>query len=195
MKNLIHLLGLTTCLSALLIMPLEAKGKGGGKAKGKPNKVAPGNPGKGKPGKPGKAKGVDKKLDKQLDRKLDKVAKGGADAKDWRKAAKFVEKDRSDIISHWDKYKGNAMGLPPGLAKNLRRGKGLPPGWQKKVQSGWMIEDDWWSLMNRVPASYLPSGMKLPKDTGMFLFGDRMLRVHEPTREVIDFVKLPGVKL
>lgn len=197
MKTLTSIVGIASCALTLLAAPAEAKGKGGGGGgKVKPAKQGKVTPSKAKPNKGG---GIDKKLDKNLDKKvdkqIDKINKGGIDAKDWRKAAKFAEKDRNDIVSHWDKYKGNDMGLPPGLAKNLRRGKGLPPGWDKKVRNGWMIEDEWWSRMDRVPANYLPGDMKLPKDTGMFLFGDRMMRVHEPTREVIDFVKLPGVKL
>ena len=33
-----------------------------------------------------------------------------------------------------DYYRTNPSVLPPGLAKNLARGKALPPGWQKKLQ-------------------------------------------------------------
>jgi len=191
MKTTSILAGLVTFLLALTSIPAEAQGKGGGKNKGKPAgsaKVKPANPGKGNSSKVSPGKG------NSLDKQIGKVSKGNNDAKDWRKTAKFVDKDRKDIVSYWDKYKGNDKGLPPGLAKNLRKGKDLPPGWDKKVRNGWMIEDDWWSLMDRVPSTYLPGDMKLPKDTGMFLLGDRMLRVHEPTKEVIDFVTLPGVK-
>lgn len=193
MKRTTILTGLTACLLGLTALPADAKGKGENSGKGKPSssskakpangKVNKGNLNKGKPAKGG-----------SVEKQLDKIDKGGLDAKDWRKASKFADKDRNDIVSHWDKYKGNEKGLPPGLAKNLRKGKDLPPGWDKKIHNGWKIEDDWWSLMDRVPSTYLPSGMKLPKDTGMFLLGDRMVRVHEPTREVVDFVKLPGVK-
>ncbi|MEP4076258.1 hypothetical protein [Haloferula sp.] len=186
MKRTTLLTGLISCIFAISIVPVEAKGKGGDK--GKASNSAKGNSTKGN-----SAKGNSAKSDK-VEKQLDKVNKGGKDDKDWRKTAKFVDKDRNNLVSHWDKYKGNDKGLPPGLAKNLRKGKGLPPGWDKKVRNGWKIEDDWWSLMDRVPSTYLPSGMKLPKDTGMFLMGDRMMRVHEPTREVIDFVTLPGVK-
>lgn len=49
----------------------------------------------------------------------------------------FSTNDRSAI---WDYYGANpnwippaSRSLPPGLAKNLQRGKPLPPGWQKKM--------------------------------------------------------------
>ena len=42
---------------------------------------------------------------------------------------------------------------------------------------------------------YLPRDFRLPKDTGVYLYGDRMVRVHQPTREVIDFVRIPSIKL
>ena len=32
--------------------------------------------------------------------------------------------------------------LPPGLAKNQKRGKPLPPGWQKKLHRGDIIDAD-----------------------------------------------------
>lgn len=178
--------------AALVAGPaVEAKGKGGDKG------------GKAKPSVSGKAKPSKKpKIDKgkgtpSLDKKLDKSdKKGGAsiDKNDWRKVSKFEDKDRDAIVSHWDRYKGNDKGLPPGLAKNLRKGKDLPPGWDKKIRNGWVVEDDWWDLFDRVPSTDLPKDLKLPKDTGMYLFGDRMVRVHEPSREVVDFVKMPGIK-
>lgn len=175
--------------AALVAGPaVEAKGKGGDKG------------GKAKPSVSGKAKPSKKpKIDKgkgtpSLDKKLDKKGGASIDKNDWRKVSKFEDKDRDAIVSHWDRYKGNDKGLPPGLAKNLRKGKDLPPGWDKKIRNGWVVEDDWWDLFDRVPSTDLPKDLKLPKDTGMYLFGDRMVRVHEPSREVVDFVKMPGIK-
>ena len=80
------------------------------------------------------------------------------------------------------------------MAKNLRRGKPLPPGWQKKLKSGWVIDKDWWDLFDPVPGDYLPKDYKRPKNTGTYLFGDRLVRVHEPTREVVDLVRIPTIK-
>ena len=35
-----------------------------------------------------------------------------------------------------------AKGLPPGLEKNLERGKPLPPGWEKKLTVGDILDHD-----------------------------------------------------
>ena len=49
----------------------------------------------------------------------------------------FAEGDVAIILGYAAEHPGfvsaEARRLPPGLAKNLRRGKALPPGWQKKV--------------------------------------------------------------
>jgi hypothetical protein len=170
------------------IAPGKGKGGGGGKGGGKgPNKPKVSQGGsKGNSGKSaaktdkGKGASATAKIDKWDDKK--------------RGAAKFSSKDRDDLVSFWDQYKGNPNGLPPGLAKNLARGKPLPPGWQDKLRPGWRIDDEWWGRFERVPAEFLPKDIKLPVDTGMFLLGDRMVRVHEPTREVIDFLPVPTIK-
>lgn len=39
---------------------------------------------------------------------------------------------RGDALSHYGKGKKHKKGLPPGIAKNLRRGKALPPGIAKQ---------------------------------------------------------------
>lgn len=179
-----------TLLIAGAAMAVSPVANGKGKGKGKPaatGKAKP-NKGGGKQKKPNKAK-------PQKTKGNPGKGKGGNNAKEWRKSAKFADKDRKDLVSHWDRYKGNTKGLPPGLAKNVRNGKPLPPGWEKKIGDGWIIEDDWWPLFHRVPAANLPQGLRLPSDTGMFLFGDRMVRIHEPSREVIDVVRLPGIRL
>jgi hypothetical protein len=193
------------CTLAFGLSEASAQGKGDkGKGKGKSSTSDKGKKGPSKDKGSSKDKGKDSSKDKGKDKKDDKGSsknkddkdKKGKDKKDddWRHDSKFKDKDRDDLLSHWDKYKGDNHGLPPGLAKNLRRGKPLPPGWEKKVKSGWKVDDEWWDRFDRVPNNYLPKDFKLPKDTGMFLLGDRMVRVHEPSREVIDFVRIPSIK-
>jgi len=53
-------------------------------------------------------------------------------------------------------HKITAQPLPPGIAKNLARGKPLPPGIAKKV----------------VPAGLIALGPKLDRDTTLSIFGD-----------------------
>ena len=195
-----HALFLITllCTLALGLTNASAKGKGdkgkGGQGKGKPSTSDKGKKEHSKD--KGSSKDKDSSKNNGKDKKDHKDSSKDKHKKDdhWRHDSKFKDKDRDDLVSHWDKYKGHDHGLPPGLAKNLRRGKPLPPGWEKKVKPGWKIDDKSWDRFDRVPSEYLPKNFKLPKDTGMFLHGDRMVRVHEPTREVIDVVRVPSVK-
>lgn len=76
--------------------------------------------------------------------------------------------------------------LPPGLAKKNK----IPPGWQKKLARGERIPDDVWS--HRVP---LPREIdsKLPRlEDGVVRvrIDDRVVRVAERTREVLDVIEL-----
>ena len=191
----------TTLVSAASIMCLplaDAKNPGKGKGKGGPPTSNPGNPGKGKgkaKGNPGKGKAV-KDVQKEAEKQAKKIQKDQEKlaknlSKEWRKEARFVENERSALVTHWNRYESNDRGLPPGLAKNLRRGKPLPPGWRNKVNDGWVIEDDWWPLFTPVSSVYLPQDFRVPADTGVYLLGDRLVRVHEPTREIIDYVAVP----
>jgi len=85
-------------------------------------------------------------------------------------------------------YRSNpeaAKQLPPGLAKKDK----LPPGWQKKLQVGERVPDDLWE--RRVP---LPRDVKIadtPAGSINVRINDRILRVVERTREVLDIVRLP----
>lgn len=161
---------------------LSAPGKGKGKNKSKPQQSAKRDKGKEaskfKRIPPGQAK-------KQLNPK----GRGEVHA-ELRNQFHFHDRDRDSLQSHFKKYKQHPHGLPPGLAKKLQRGKPLPPGWQKKVTKGWVIDDSWWSHFQPVPSTYLPPSLKHPKDTSIYLIGDRLVRVHRPRREVIDLIRI-----
>jgi hypothetical protein len=76
----------------------------------------------------GKAKGSDNA--KGSDKAAGKSAKRGA-------GPVFSDQDRLFIHAYVRNTPGflpsEVRGLPPGLARNLQRGKPLPPGWQKKM--------------------------------------------------------------
>jgi hypothetical protein len=92
-------------------------------------------------------------------------------------------------------YSGSPKyGLPPGLAKNLRRGKALPPGWQKKVRDGYVIEDDYDRYFDPISYRLFP-GVEVVPDTKLYRFGDRIVRVYEPRREIIDVMTIPTIRL
>ena len=199
-QKLIFILAILCSLS-LGLGDASGKGKGNSKGKGKSSSASKAKPGKG-PSKnkhSSKGKGPDKEKGPWKDKGLkdkgpkDKGVNNQKDAK-WRAEARFRDKDRTDYVSHWDQYKGHPHGLPPGLAKNLRRGKPLPPGWQKKLNPGWIIDKDSWNYFDRIPGGYLPRDQRLPPDTGIYLYGDRLVRVHEPTREVIDSIRIPTIR-
>lgn len=76
--------------------------------------------------------------------------------------------------------------LPPGLAKKNK----IPPGWRKKLARGERIPDDVWA--HRVP---LPREVetRLPRvEDGVIRvrIDDRVVRVVEKTREVLDVIDL-----
>lgn len=157
----------TLAILALLASPAIAKP---GKDKG--------NSGKGGP--PAHAgKGKDHPSNKGKDHPSNK---GGAS-----KFTKFGNKDRDELFRFFapDKRKS----LPPGLRKNLDRGKPLPPGWQKKVAAGQVINGDWLKLMAPVSYDYLPN-IKREPGTRMYYHDNRLIRVSEETRVILDVINL-----
>jgi hypothetical protein len=50
--------------------------------------------------------------------------------------AVFTDSDRSTIGGYFEQHRYGAQRLPPGIAKNLARGKPLPPGIAKKMLPG-----------------------------------------------------------
>ena len=83
----------------------------------------------------------------------------------------------------------NRKNLPPGLQKNLERGKPLPPGWQKKVAAGNTIEADWLKLMAPVSYDYFPKVQRTP-GTRLYYHDNRLIRVNEETRIILDVINL-----
>lgn len=179
------------------------KGKGGG---GPPGHAQKGNPGKGNGGdKIAKShdKGPDKiqkevakqekqlrKIDKEYHKSGEKLAKNEAK---WREA-RFRDDDRSSILGYFSAYRDQDRGLPPGLAKNLERGKPLPPGWQKKVSPGYVIEDDYRDYFHPLSYEIFPGVQRIP-ETQLYHYGNRIVRVYEPRREVIDVIQIPTIQL
>lgn len=98
------------------------------------------------------------------------------------------------MIRYFSGFRDQERGLPPGLAKNLQRGKALPPGWQKKVQGGYVIEDDLNDYFHPLEYSLFP-GLEAVPDTRLYLYGNRIVRVYEPRRQVIDIIDIPTIRL
>jgi hypothetical protein len=164
----------------------------GGLAEAKPNHTK-GKSGKGHAGhsqKPDVGKGAGKGQAEagkgKKDHNQEKVAV-------W-KGKRFEDKERKAFLNYFDGFKNSPDGLPPGLAKNLKRGKPLPPGWQKKVMEGYIIEDEMRGFFRPLDEALFPNYKRVP-DTKLYMYGDRMVRVYEPRRQVIDIFQIPGIRL
>ena len=100
----------------------------------------------------------------------------------------FSDRERDEINRYFQANPGARSQLPPGLAKKNK----VPPGWQKKLARGQRISDDVWA--NRVPlpreiAIKLPP---LPDGVIRVRIEDRVVKVAERTREVLDVLGLPA---
>lgn len=109
---------------------------------------------------------------------------------DTRKIVRFEDNDRKVIFGYFDSHRGRDNGLPPGL---VRRGKPLPPGWHTRFIAGYRIEDEWWASFTLVPYDWFPNLRREP-NTALYFHGDRIVRVYEPRREVIEVMVVPGIR-
>jgi hypothetical protein len=172
-KNIVALLGSL----ALVATPSEAK-PGGGNS---------GNKGQGKGGNAHSQK-ADKS--KAPDHTGKGAGQGDRNDKDSKKQfARFQDNERNEILDYFGRFRTQGEGLPPGLAMNQRRGKPLPPGWQKKLVPGYRIGDSEWSSYAPVPSSWFPN-QRMEPNTRLYHYGDRVVRVYEPRREVVDVISL-----
>lgn len=172
LRTLLALLGFGLLISPCALEAAPDKGKS--KAKGKPatGKTIP----------PGQAK------------KLNPAVRKGAKSQP-EPDLRFRDWERQALEAEFAKHKHHPHGLPPGLAKNLQRGKPLPPGWQKKLQQGWVVDDAYWPAFQPVPFDYWPTKLTRYPDTGLYLVGDRLVRVYKPRREVIDVIRIASILL
>ena len=82
--------------------------------------------------------------------------------------------------------------LPPGLAKKIQSGKKLPPGWQKKLVKGEVLDYEVYS--NAVPVTE-EEKKKLPPSpagTKLLKIENKIVRVLEATRAVLDVLEIGG---
>lgn len=79
--------------------------------------------------------------------------------------------------------------LPPGLEKNLKRGKPLPPGWQKKLAPGARLDDDIWNALTPLSYDMFP-GMRRTPNTRLYYHDNRVLRVMDATRVILDVINI-----
>ncbi|HCO60356.1 MAG TPA: hypothetical protein DIT58_09215 [Porticoccaceae bacterium] len=80
--------------------------------------------------------------------------------------------------------------LPPGLRKKLERGGELPPGWQKKLQRWEVLDDDVYRHSRRLPDAVLDDLLHQPEGTSIRRIEDRVVRILDATRTVLDVLYL-----
>lgn len=80
--------------------------------------------------------------------------------------------------------------LPPGLRKKLDRGGELPPGWQKKLQRWDVLDEDVYRHSRRLPDYVLEELSYHPEGTSIRRLDDRVVRVLDATRTVLDVLYL-----
>lgn len=117
----------------------------------------------------------------------------GVGDEDRRRSRVFTEEEREifrDFFGDREFRGARQKPLPPGLKKKVARGGQLPPGWQKKVARGEVLPEDVYryrvgfpdDLWRRLPAP--------PQNTDTFRVEDRVIRVINGTREIVDILDL-----
>jgi hypothetical protein len=177
-------------LSSLLFAVSQADAKpdkgnkgGNGNGKGKGASQAQKDKDKGQKEKPDKA--PDQAQNKQKDKDDKKDAP--------HHFVPFKDDQRNEIVRYFSDYQQKNKGLPPGLAMNQRRGKALPPGWEKKLAPGNRIDDESWESYAPVPNDWFPN-LRMEPDTRLYHYGDRVVRVQESRREILDVIILELLK-
>jgi hypothetical protein len=108
------------------------------------------------------------------------------------------EAREATLIQDWYRANPGAWeSMPPGLARQGKVPPGLakqgkvPPGWEKKMARGEIIPGDIWA--HRVPLPHEILGKLPPSPPGVetVRIHDKVVRVHQRTREILDVVGLP----
>lgn len=142
-------------------------------------------------------KKAENRAENQQEKRADNRAENRAERRIYKKGEfkeRFQDRDRDRIVTYFSAHKGRDRGLPPGLAQRWESGKRLPNGWRDRVVTGYVIESDWFPAFEPVPYDWFPEIVIVP-DTRLYWYGDRVVRVYEPTREVVDVVIIPTIHI
>lgn len=99
---------------------------------------------------------------------------------------KFSDQERSEIKGYFSANPSARSQLPPGLAKKNK----IPPGWQKKLAVGQRFPDDAWEHRVPLPQEIESKLPRIEKGEIRVRVDDRVVRVAEKTREVLDIIEL-----
>lgn len=92
-------------------------------------------------------------------------------------------------VHSYDRRKGRgpkAKSLPPGLAKQVARGRELPPGWQKKCVRGEIMPLEVFEHCHPLPHDVLVKLPSPPHGTILVAIGGKVVRLAKATREILD---------
>ena len=76
--------------------------------------------------------------------------------------------------------------LPPGLQKNVARGKPLPPGWQKKVEPGQSLDFQVYRQSESLPDILLKRLPPPPVGAEIVRVGEKILFLNSANRTILD---------
>ena len=82
----------------------------------------------------------------------------------------------------------NQKSLPPGLQKKYERSGELPPGWQKKIIKGEVLAPEIYTVAKHYPVNPVDYHLKVIKGTELLRLEDRILRIVNDTRVVLDVI-------
>jgi hypothetical protein len=85
--------------------------------------------------------------------------------------------------------KSHGKCLPPGLEKKVARGKNLPPGWEKKLKVGDVLDKSIYKCGTRVPDHRYPRTGRHRDGVVTLQVEDKIIRLIEATREIIEILK------
>lgn len=87
-----------------------------------------------------------------------------------------------------------AKKLPPGLEKKAAKGGELPPGWQKKLSRGEVLPSEVLAHAEPLPDSVVAQLPPQPKGTVLRKIDDKIVRVREASREILDVLEIGSAK-
>jgi hypothetical protein len=98
----------------------------------------------------------------------------------------FSPEERRKIEKYFQNHPDQRSQLPPGLAKKNK----VPPGWQKKLAKGKPVPKDVWEMRQDLPKEILVKIPAPPEGVRIVRIMDRVIKVREDTRELLDELNL-----
>lgn len=107
----------------------------------------------------------------------------------------FGDRDRRVLNDYlreesWTPPGQQGRDLSPGLRKKLARGRELPPGWHQKPRRWDVLDEAVYRYSRPVPERVLEALVHHPEGTSVRRIEDRIVRVLDATRTILDVMYL-----